>query len=232
MKRVRRAYENQFRGLLEGLGARRLEQGVQRLFAQAASLARRESLSFTHALVRVNEELWRKRRRLQRRSAGTRADEVPPHLFLCDGGLGGLARWLRAAGHQAVWLASVSDEELLKQAAEQSATVLTTDSMLLERRLVRDGQVSLLWLPPLLRVEEQLVLVVEHFGLHGGEPRCMDCGGELRAVPKETVRERIPPRTYRWLDDYYLCEQCGRLFWRGSHWQNIRRRLPTQLTEK
>jgi hypothetical protein len=232
MRRVRRAYENQFRGLLAGLGARRVEQGVQRLFAQAASLAQRESVSLTHALVRVNEELWRKRRRLQSRSAGGRAGEVPPRLFLCDGGLGGLARWLRAAGQQAVWLARVSDDELLKQAAEQHATVLTTDSMLLERRLVRDGHVSLLWLPPLLSLEEQLALVVQHFALRAGEPRCMDCGGELRAVAKETVRERIPPRTYRWLDDYYLCDHCDRLFWRGSHWRNIRRRLPTQLTDR
>jgi len=74
--------------------------------------------------------------------------------------------------------------------------------------------------------------VVEHFALRAGEPRCMDCGGELRAVAKETVRDRIPPRTYRWLDDYYLCDHCDRLFWRGSHWRNIRRRLPTQLTDR
>jgi hypothetical protein len=232
MKRVRRAYENQFRGLLARLGARRLEWGVQRLFAQAASVAQRESLSLTHGLARVNEELWRKCRRLRSRSAGTQADEVAPGLFLCDGGLGGLARWLRAAGHRAVWLASVSDDELLKQATEQRATILTTDSLLLERRLVRDGHVSLLWLPPLLNLEEQLALVARHFALRAGEPRCMDCGGELRAVAKETVRERIPPRTYRWLDHYYLCSHCDRLFWRGSHWRNISRRLQTQLTER
>lgn len=232
MKRVRRAYENLFRGLLARLGARRVEPGVQRLFAQAAGLAQRESLSLTHALVRVNEELWRKCRRLQSRSAGTGTDEAAPDLFLCDGGLGGLARWLWAAGHRAVWLASVSDDELLKQAAEQHATVLTTDSTLLERRLVRDGQLPLFWLPPLLNLEEQLALVARHFALRPGEPRCMECGGELRAVAKETVRERIPPRTYRWLDDYYLCARCDRLFWRGSHWRNISRRLQARITSQ
>jgi uncharacterized protein with PIN domain len=60
----------------------------------------------------------------------------------------------------------------------------------------------------------------------------MDCGGELRLVDKEAVRDRIPPRTYRWLDQYYLCCHCDRLFWRGSHWRNISRRLQTQLTER
>ena len=27
----------------------------------------------------------------------------------------------------------------------------------------------------------------------------MSCGGELRPGDKEALRERIPPRTYRWL---------------------------------
>jgi uncharacterized protein with PIN domain len=53
----------------------------------------------------------------------------------------------------------------------------------------------------------------------------MACGGALEAVAKDTVRERIPPRTAAWKDEYFLCAACGRLFWKGTHWERIERRL-------
>lgn len=77
-------------------------------------------------------------------------------LFLCDAGLGGLARWLRGAGHEA------------------------------------------LSMPPSLTKTEQLAFVFREFDLSLGDTRCMSCGGELRRIPKEAVRERIPPKTWLW----------------------------------
>jgi hypothetical protein len=53
----------------------------------------------------------------------------------------------------------------------------------------------------------------------------MACAGELDAVDKDAVRDRIPPRTALWQDEYFLCRGCGQLFWRGTHWQRIRDRL-------
>jgi uncharacterized protein with PIN domain len=53
----------------------------------------------------------------------------------------------------------------------------------------------------------------------------MSCGGELRPVDKAAVAARIPPRTARWLDDYFVCARCNQLFWRGTHWQRIQAKL-------
>jgi uncharacterized protein with PIN domain len=53
----------------------------------------------------------------------------------------------------------------------------------------------------------------------------MACGGELAPVDKQSYRDRIPPRTFPWLDDYFLCRRCGRLFWEGTHWQRTRSHL-------
>ena len=49
----------------------------------------------------------------------------------------------------------------------------------------------------------------------------MSCGGELHRAAKEALRERIPPRTYRWLDKFFVCARCDKLFWHGTHWQRI-----------
>jgi uncharacterized protein with PIN domain len=144
-----------------------------------------------------------------------------PALFLCDAGLGGLARWLRAAGYEAAWQPDIADDELLRQARASQATVLTTDAMLMERRLLRDRIIPAFWLPPTLSIPEQLALVFREFGLTLRGPRCMSCGGELRRGSKEALHERIPPRTYLWLDEFFVCRRCDKLFWHGTHWHRI-----------
>ena len=221
MGRIQKAYETQFRWLLQQAGARRLDQGVGWLVAKSQKVSAADKVSLADALMRTYEELAGKCR------TPAWKPPLPDIHFFCDAGLGGLARWLRGAGYQAKWEAGIDDDELLKEAAAISATILTTDSMLMERRLLRDRIIPALWLPPTLRLQEQLALVFRELGLTVRPPRCMNCGGKLLRVDKETMRERIPPRTYRWLDEYFLCSQCGKLFWHGTHWQRIVGKLRT-----
>jgi uncharacterized protein with PIN domain len=102
----------------------------------------------------------------------------------------------------------------------------------MERRVVRDHVVPALWLPPTLGIRDALAFVFHEFGLKTREPRCMSCGGELRRELKETLHERIPPKTFRWLDEYFVCSRCGKLFWRGTHWQRIANELQKMTSAK
>jgi uncharacterized protein with PIN domain len=219
VSRIRKGYEDRFRALLRRARARRLEQGVQWLVEKADNLSTREGISLAGALARVYERL-----------AINRHFQAPPPApasihFLCDAGLGGLARWLRGAGYEAAWQPDIQDDHLLREAQSLKATLLTTDAMLMERRLLRDRIIPAFWLPPTLSIPEQLALVFREFGLVVRGPRCMSCGGELRRVPKEALRDRIPPKTYRWLDEFFVCRRCDKLFWLGTHWQRIRAQL-------
>jgi uncharacterized protein len=215
VSRIRRGYEDRYRALLRRARARRLEQGVRWLVAKARHLSTRDDISLADALAQVYERL------AVRQYFQTSAPGTAPSHFLCDAGLGGLARWLRAAGYEAAWQPDITDDDLLRQARGMGATVLTTDAMLMERRLLRDRIIPAFWLPPTLSISEQLALVFREFGLAVRRPRCMTCGGELRQADKETLQERIPPRTYRWLDEFFVCGRCGKLFWHGTHWQRI-----------
>ena len=219
MGRIQKAYETRLRWLLAHVGARQLDKGVRWWLDQAQGLSQREHVSLNQALTRRFETLACKRPFAPVRLLAS------SERFLCDAGLGGLARWLRAAGYEALWQADIGDDELLRQARVQGATILTTDSMLMERRLVRDRLIPAFWLPPTLEIPEQLSLVFREFGLVLRAPRCMACGGCLRAVEKEALRDRIPPRTYRWLNDFFVCQRCDQLFWHGTHWQRIRDKL-------
>jgi hypothetical protein len=173
------------------------------------------------ALLQVHEEL-RVHLDADRRAPGPLRDEggFAP-AFLCDASLVGLARWLRAAGYEASLAPDVSPKRLPDEAVRRGAVLLTTDAEALERRIVADGSLRVVWLPTSLLVEEKLVLAFRDLGLPLREPRCMACGGTLVTRAKESVFERIPPRTARWKDEYFVCAACDRLYWQGTHWERI-----------
>jgi uncharacterized protein with PIN domain len=145
--------------------------------------------------------------------------------FACDAMLGGLARWLRAAGYDASWHEGIDDRDLVRLAREEGRTLLTSDNGIFLYSVVRDGILPALFVPLRLTPQGQLAHVLEQLDLPIREPRCMSCGGRLIEVPKSDVQDRVPPRTYAWLDQFWECERCRRVFWHGSHWQRIEEEL-------
>jgi hypothetical protein len=154
----------------------------------------------------------------------------PPPRLCCDGSLGALARWLRAAGYEASSHPGVGGDALVPEARRTGAVLLTSDHRVFERREIRQGTLPAVLVPSSLTRFEQLAHVLRTLRLPLRAPRCMGCGGELAAVDKEAVRDRIPPLTARWQDEYFVCRGCGQLFWRGTHWQRIRARLMSVST--
>lgn len=219
------------RALLSRVRPRRLDAGVQSLLSKAKQLQQEQGLSEPHALEQVYYRLqhqlnrWAQVKELALQPITFR-DRIPVEpIFLCDSGLGGLTRWLRAAGYAADWIPDVDDAALILEAQKRGAILVTTDSMMMERRVLREGTVPALWVPPAFKMREQLALVLRELRLPLRQPRCMQCGGVLRTVDKEAFRHQIPPKTYLWLNDFFLCQKCGKLFWHGSHWERIREQL-------
>lgn len=147
--------------------------------------------------------------------------------FLCDAMLGGLAKWLRAAGYDTYYAregTDVSDGFLTLKAIEEGRVLLTSDGGFLERKPVRDGRVGFMRVPH-ASLEGQLRLVADRFDLARGESRCMECNGELEAVTPGAVAELVPPGVRQVQEEFFLCGGCGRVFWHGSHWARISGRL-------
>ena len=164
---------------------------------------------------------------------GSNQGEVPwqrfsaddPSIFLCDPSLAGLARWLRAAGYAAFVDEGVPGHRLPDEALRRGHVLLTTESEVLLRRIVVDGSLVVVWVPSALTMKEQLRMVMRDLHLDVREGRCVACGGELVPTAKDAIFDRIPPRTARWLDEYFVCAGCDGLFWRGTHWERIARTL-------
>jgi len=139
MGRIERGYEAKFRALFRQINASKPEQRVGRLLARAKRLEMAKGISHSQALACVGNRLqaqvqrWKKRLERHAHSAAVADDSSPVPQFLCDAGLGGLARWLRAAGYEASWIPDIGDDELLRKTRRLGATLVTTDSLLMER---------------------------------------------------------------------------------------------------
>lgn len=148
-----------------------------------------------------------------------------PPAFACDAMLGALARWLRAAGFDAFWQEGIDDWDLVRLAQREGRTLLTSDTGIMQIGIIRDGDVPSVMVPHGLSRADQLAFVLRTLHLSPCEPRCMACGGELREVDRESIRDRVPPRSFSAHDRFCECSRCGRLFWPGTHWQRIAARL-------
>jgi uncharacterized protein with PIN domain len=146
--------------------------------------------------------------------------------FACDAMLGGLARWLRAAGYDARWYPGIADADLVREAAAARRVLLSCDAALFDLPGVRDGCPRSLRLP-MRRPVEQLAAVLTGLALPLREPRCMACGGELAVLARDEARRRVPPGAFAGVDRFWTCRGCGRVLWRGTHWRRIAAALAT-----
>ncbi len=145
--------------------------------------------------------------------------------FFCDAMLGGLARWLRAAGYDALYEYGIDDSELIDKAKSDGRMILSSDGPMFDRNVIKSGEIKALYVPQQLSKFEALRFVMENLDLNLHDPRCMACGGELVEIPKHEVTAEAPPLAYRNCDRFWRCNRCGKLLWRGTHWQRITKRL-------
>ena len=149
------------------------------------------------------------------------ADPPQPVRFALDAHLGKLVSLLRLAGFDAISVAD--DQDLANAAAREERVALTRDVVLLKRNVVRHGY----WVRN-TDPEWQLAEVLERFGLAGRmEPfaRCLRCNTRLVTVDADAVADQLLPRTRAEFREFRRCPGCARIYWQGSHYQELARVL-------
>ena len=149
------------------------------------------------------------------------------YRFIADTNVGKLAKWLRILGYDTLFLNPVEDDELLEVARLEDRVLVTRDRALVARRMVRRGLVRAL-LVHSDQWQEQLRQVVQGLGLElpaEGFSRCLRCNVALVPQEREQVRDRVPPYVFSTQQVFQGCPQCGRIYWRGTHWEHVREAL-------
>ncbi len=147
--------------------------------------------------------------------------------FILDSNVGKLARWLRIAGFDTLFLKDIDDGRLVRIALKEERILLTRDTGILERRLITSGRLKAILIDD-ENVKAQLRQVIDIFDLTGQLmpfTRCSECNEPLTARNKDEVEELIPQHVFRTQTQYMQCPMCERVYWRGTHWQRMAREL-------
>lgn len=139
--------------------------------------------------------------------------------FILDVHLGKLARYLRMLGFDAAYDRGWEDDAIIDLSLRQHRVILTRDLGILKQSRVTHGY----WLrhsEPQRQLRE-ILLALDLFGLLKPFTRCMECNGAIDPVEKASVRARIDPDIFQRFQEFWQCQDCRKIYWRGSHYQHM-----------
>jgi uncharacterized protein with PIN domain len=144
--------------------------------------------------------------------------------FVLDVNLGKLAKRMRLLGFDSLYRNDYQDAEIVKIAANDRRIALTRDRRLLYNKQIDHGY----WVRA-VDVEAQAEEVLRRFDLYGlvhPFSRCLICNGVLAPVAKADIWDRLEPKTRLYYQEFWQCTGCRKIYWHGSHMNNMRQRLP------
>jgi uncharacterized protein with PIN domain len=149
-----------------------------------------------------------------------------PRRFMADAMLGRLARWLRILGYDTAYERNVADNVLIERVIEEGRWLLTRDTYLVQRRVLR-GRHTLITSDD---VEGQLRQLHQDLKLdldvnHQRGYRCADCNVVLMSISHARATPLVPPFVAQQYREFLQCPQCHRVFWPGTHWNHLHKRL-------
>ena len=140
--------------------------------------------------------------------------------FILDNMFGKLAKFLRAAGYDTVYIKHNEREKLIPLAVSEQRILITKDSK------IKNPDIKIHFLVE-NDLNEQIKNVVKNFELDykNAFTLCVECNKPLAKVPKESIKAKVPERVFSTMDEFYSCENCGRVFWPGTHYDKIMKKL-------
>jgi len=149
--------------------------------------------------------------------------------FVLDIHLGKLATSLRLLGFDTLYRNDYGDKELADISSSQARIILTRDKGLLMRSLVTHGYYVRNTNP-----QQQVIEVLRRFDLFkvvSPFQRCLRCNGLLESVAKQSIINKLP-ETVRSQNEFNRCQDCGQIYWKGSHYQRLQKFVDNILDSK
>jgi len=147
--------------------------------------------------------------------------------FIVDNNVGKLARWLRIVGYDTLFFNGINDSRMIATALAEGRVILTRDTQIMKRRVVTRGQLKAI----LIKSDDpelQMRQVIDTLNLDcqfRPFTICLECNQPLVERSKQEVKELVPPYVFQTQSQYMECPTCHRIYWRGTHWQAMTRKL-------
>ena len=147
--------------------------------------------------------------------------------FIVDNNVGKLAKWLRIMGYDALFFDAEDDANMIATALAEERVILTRDTRIMKRRVVTSGQLKAI----LIESDEptkQMHQIIDALNLdcqYSTFTICLECNQPLLEKSKQQVKDLVPPYVFQTQSQFMECPACHRIYWRGTHWQAMTRKL-------
>jgi uncharacterized protein with PIN domain len=143
--------------------------------------------------------------------------------FIVDAMFGRLARWLRMSGYDTVYDVDLRNGRIVMIALEEGRAVITRDRDVYRRSVTGGVQATFV---SSLDFPEQLKQVIDEYGVVFRDSpeysRCPVCNSNLKQIDKKDIKAELPERVRDLYEEFWECLGCGKVYWHGGHWKNIK----------
>lgn len=156
------------------------------------------------------------------------AENLYAMKFIADAMLGRLAKLLRLIGIDVLYYPDIDDNLLIRIAREQDRTVLTRDLGLLRRKALKD-YIFITSDDTFAQLEQIISLC--NLTTTDTASRCTVCNSSLTAVTrKKEIKEQVPDYIYHNINNFFTCDVCGKVYWKGTHYAMFTKKLNKLLS--
>ena len=141
--------------------------------------------------------------------------------FIADINLGDIVKYMRILGLDLYYDPLLSTREIIEISKRENRVILTKSRKLLKFKNVSHG----IFIRP-GTTAEQIRRIIDYLDIKDNiKPfsRCLRCNTLLNIVLKEKILDRIPPKTKEFCDEYVQCQSCDKIFWKGTHFINMKK---------
>ena len=144
--------------------------------------------------------------------------------FLVDRMLGKLAKDLRMLGYDTIYYPGEETQQLLQLARQEGRVILTRNTKLIPKRS-EDQIWRLTEDKPFLQLRE--LIQKRHISLNEESLffRCLLCNALLDEIPRKEAEGKVPDFIFYQQKAFYKCPRCGRIYWQGSHQENMQKKI-------
>ena len=130
-------------------------------------------------------------------------------------------------GFDSLFFNGEDDGDMVRQALTEGRIILTRDTGVMKRRVITGGRLKAVLIKSEEPEEQIRQLMAEIDIKDRSQPftLCLECNRPLVSRTPDEVRERVPPYVFKTQKQYVECPACRRIYWRGTHWAAMLRKL-------
>ncbi len=153
--------------------------------------------------------------------------------FLVDAMLGNLAKKLRLMGYDSFYSSNIEDKKLLNKAKLENRIIISKDEQLVNS--AKKMGIQLIHITSNNEIDQILeinkIVKIEKCIIDGDTSRCTACNGVLQKTDKNLILEKLPPGVIDNNEEFWKCKDCNKIYWEGSHIENLQK-FVVELNER